>query len=125
MTETKIVEDVTITGNAQDGYSVSHYEYQQGKGRDCGLNVDGPTGMGIDEAREYAEALNSEYVTTEQLMICGSKIQLDKSGVGHCWVAADGDCPASIQEEIAGEIIDGGNDDCDDYVASNGVHYRW
>lgn len=65
-------------------------------------------------------------MTTEQITINGIAIQHDKSGVGNCWVAADNDnCPPSIAEEIAAEIIDGGNDDCDDYVAINGLHYRW
>jgi hypothetical protein len=65
-------------------------------------------------------------VSDEQVEVCSTPIQYDKSGVGHCWVAAtEADCPASIQEEIAGEIIDGKMDNCDDYVASNGIHYRW
>lgn len=65
-------------------------------------------------------------MTTEQVKINGIKIQYDKSGVGHCWLpATEIDCPPDIQEEIAAEIIDGGVTDCDDYVASDGVHYRW
>lgn len=67
-----------------------------------------------------------EMTTETQITVCGCEIEYDKSGVGHCWVAADAiDCPADIQEEIAGEIIDGKNDECADFVASNGVHYRW
>lgn len=63
---------------------------------------------------------------TEQITVCGNSIQYDKSGAGHCWVAAEEiDCPPSIQEEIACEIIDGGKDNCDDFTASNGIHYRW
>jgi hypothetical protein len=51
-------------------------------------------------------------------------IQLDHSGgQGHCWRAADP--PVTIREEIAAEIIDGGRETCNDYVASNGQHYRW
>jgi ferredoxin-thioredoxin reductase catalytic subunit len=57
-------------------------------------------------------------------VVCGCAIQIDRSGVGHCWVAAD-EIPESIREEIAAEIIDGGNESCDDYIASNGQHYRW
>jgi hypothetical protein len=59
--------------------------------------------------------------------VAGKQIQFDRSGgQGHCWIAADGDnCPPSTQEEIAAEIIDGKQDTCDDYVASNGQHYRW
>ena len=30
-----------------------------------------------------------------------------------------------IAEEIAAEIIDGGQEACEDYLASNGQHYRW
>lgn len=63
---------------------------------------------------------------TETTLVCGSQVQIDRSGVGHCWVdiAAD-DLPASIREEIECEMIDGGQEECDDYVASNGMHYRW
>jgi hypothetical protein len=59
-------------------------------------------------------------------LVCGCQVQVDRSGVGHCWVSADADSlPASIREEIEGEIIDGGRSECPDYVASNGLHYRW
>jgi hypothetical protein len=34
-------------------------------------------------------------------------------------------CPANIVNEIEAEIIDGEKESCDDYVASNGRHYRW
>jgi hypothetical protein len=65
-------------------------------------------------------------MTTNQIEVCECEIQYDKSGVGHCWVAADSmNCPADIQEEIAGEIIDGKQDTCSDFVGSNGQHYRW
>lgn len=65
-------------------------------------------------------------MTSEQITINGISIQHDKSGVGHCWVAADSDnCPPNIAEEIAAEIIDGKVEDTEDYVASNGLHYRW
>ena len=52
-------------------------------------------------------------------------VQVDRSGVGHCWqrVWAD-DLPADVAEEIAAEIADGQHN-CDDYVAGNGMHYRW
>ncbi len=76
-----------------------------------------------EEALEAVLALIAE---TSQVEVCGNAIEYDKSGVGHCWVAAQLiDCPASIQEEIACEIIDGGVDTCDSYRASNGVFYRW
>lgn len=59
-------------------------------------------------------------------LVCGCQVQVDHSGVGHCWrdVTAD-DLPANIRQEIECEIIDGGREECDDYVASNGLHYRW
>lgn len=64
--------------------------------------------------------------TATEIRIEGIAIQYDKSGVGHCWVAAtEIDCPPSIQEEIAAEIIDGKQASCEEYVASNGVCYRW
>jgi hypothetical protein len=64
--------------------------------------------------------------TNEAVTVCGCEIHVDKSGVGHCWApATEYDCPANIQEEIAAKILDGRHDDCDAYVASNGMFYRW
>jgi len=58
--------------------------------------------------------------------ICGKAIQHDNSGVGHNWRTVDAnDLPANIVEEIAAEIIDGKQETCPDYVATNGLHYRW
>ena len=58
--------------------------------------------------------------------VCGNQVQIDNSGVGHNWRNIDAsDIPANIREELEGEMIDGGKDECDDYVASNGCHYRW
>lgn len=52
--------------------------------------------------------------------------QIDRSGVGHNWQTIDhDDIPANIVEEIEGEIIDGKQGSCADFVASNGMHYRW
>lgn len=63
---------------------------------------------------------------TTETTVCGYQIQHDNSGVGHNWRMIDAsDIPASIREEIAAEIIDGGKDVCADFVASNGLHYRW
>lgn len=65
-------------------------------------------------------------MTSEQITINGIEISYDKSGVGHCWIPATEDnCPGDIHEEIAGEIIDGERESCDDFVGSNGQHYRW
>lgn len=61
-----------------------------------------------------------------ETLVCGNQVQVDKSGVGHCWVDVDADeIPANIREEIEGEMIDGGKDECKKFVASNGLHYRW
>lgn len=63
--------------------------------------------------------------TTNDNLICGCKVQHDNSGVGHNWRTVDAsDLPSSIREEIETEIAEG-NEDCKDYVASNGLHYRW
>jgi hypothetical protein len=62
----------------------------------------------------------------DETLVCGCQVQCDWSGVGHCWrnvTAAE--IPAGIRQEIEGEIIDGGREECDDFVASNGLHYRW
>ena len=66
-------------------------------------------------------------MTSETKTVCGNQIQIDRSnGHGHCWLAVDReDLPASIVEEIESAVIDGGRESCDDYVASNGQHYRW
>ena len=62
----------------------------------------------------------------DETTVCGNKVQHDNSGVGHNWrdIAAS-DIPANIREEIEGEMIDGKKDECEDFVASNGLHYRW
>jgi hypothetical protein len=65
-------------------------------------------------------------MTTSDTTICGKTIKCDASGKGHAWrTIAREDIPAAIVEEIEGEIIDGGNEECTDYIASNGMHYRW
>lgn len=64
-------------------------------------------------------------MNSESELICGNQIQIDRSGQGHAWQNIDAsDIPASVREEIEGEIC-AGNDDCDGFVASNGQHYRW
>lgn len=64
---------------------------------------------------------------TEETLVCGCQIQIDRSGgQGHCWWDIDAeDIPASIREEIEGEIIDGGKDECEGFRGSNGQWYRW
>lgn len=61
-----------------------------------------------------------------ETLVCGCQIQIDNSGVGHNWRNIDADdLGAGLCDEIAAEIIDGGKDTCDLYVATNGQHYRW
>lgn len=58
--------------------------------------------------------------------ICGKTIKHDNSGIGNNWRTIDADdLPANIAEDIAAEILDGKQETCSDYVASNGLHYRW
>jgi hypothetical protein len=59
--------------------------------------------------------------------VCGKTIMIDRSyGEGHCWrTVSAGFIPYDIIEEIEGEILDGDMDTCEDFVASNGHHYRW
>lgn len=60
-----------------------------------------------------------------QVSVVGYEIEIDNSGVGHNWQPAElADCPASIQEEIAAEIIDGKRTS-GEYKATNGIMYRW
>jgi hypothetical protein len=56
--------------------------------------------------------------------VLSKTVQIDRSGgQGHCWRIAD--VSGDIAEEIAAEMLDGGKEECDDYIASNGCHYRW
>lgn len=59
----------------------------------------------------------------EGLKIDGHTIQHDASGQGHAWknIPSD-DVPASIQEELAGEIMDGGR--IGEMIIAGGEHYR-
>lgn len=64
--------------------------------------------------------------TENESLICGNQIQIDRSGQGHNWKDIDAqDIPATVREDIECEIIDGKKDECADFVASNGQHYRW
>lgn len=59
-------------------------------------------------------------------IVAGCTVQYDPSGQGHAWRAITRDtAPEPIRVEIECEILDGGRESCDDYVASNGLHYRW
>lgn len=63
---------------------------------------------------------------TTETTICGKTIKHDNSGIGHNWRIIDAnEIPADIREEIEGEMIDGKNSKCEDFVGSNGLHYRW
>jgi hypothetical protein len=76
--------------------------------------------------REQAAADDDEALAVAGL-VCGRNVEEDASGgQGHCWRLVRGDeMPASIRAEIEAEMIDGGVDSSDDYMASNGCHYRW
>jgi hypothetical protein len=57
-------------------------------------------------------------------VVLGREVYVDESGGhGHCW--CNRSVPVDVAVEIECEIIDGGNETCDDYTASNGCHYRW
>lgn len=59
-------------------------------------------------------------------LINGNQIQIDRSGQGHNWRDIDAqDIPASVREEIEGEMVDGGKNEIGCFIASNGQHYRW
>jgi hypothetical protein len=79
---------------------------------------------GIPTAKGMTMTTN-EY-PTETDYVAGMPIEHDNSGVGHNWrrISRD-DIPADVAEEIEGEIIDGKRETCDDFLASNGLHYRW
>jgi hypothetical protein len=54
------------------------------------------------------------------------KIYIDHSGIGNHWQLIErGEIPLDILNEIESEIIDGGIDECQSYIASNGLHYKW
>ena len=57
--------------------------------------------------------------------VWGVQVQHDGSGVGHNWRNIDAsDIPADIRAEIEA-AMDDPNADEHNYVASNGLHYRW
>jgi hypothetical protein len=64
-------------------------------------------------------------MTTDETLVCGCRVQVDRSGVGHCWVdvAAD-DLPGQVREEIEGEILDHRREE-GQMTGPNGLHYRW
>ena len=75
---------------------------------------------------DLAEALDDVEAEDTDTLVCGHQIQRDDSGVGHCWRNIDRESiSADVVLEIEAEIIDGGKDSCDDFVGSNGQHYRW
>lgn len=65
-------------------------------------------------------------MTTTTYTICGRTIEADLSGIGQGWrVCGQYDIPANIVTEIECEMLDGGRETCDRFVASNGIAYRW
>lgn len=78
----------------------------------------------VRDGYQIIEYPGDGYAARERMKIEGKLVE--SSGQGHAWQTADeGNCPTDIQAEIAAEIIDGGQGECMDYVASNGLHYRW
>jgi len=91
-----------------------------------GWRIDAEEGHAYPPTREQAAADDDEALAVAGL-VCGRNVEEDASGgQGHCWRLVRGDeMPASIRAEIEAEMIDGGVDSSDDYMASNGCHYRW
>ena len=91
--------------------------------------VDGLIDVWFYDTTDMAASGTMEWrlkVTLQGGLVYGKQVQIDLSGVGHNWVDAGPDeLPASIREEIECEMIDGKKEECDEYVASNGLHYRW
>lgn len=84
-----------------------------------------PEQDGLSEEQQQSVVDYCRDVSGKRSTIDGHEIMHDESnGQGHKWVRAY-NVPPNVIEEIAAEIIDGKNIDCDDYVASNGCHYRW
>lgn len=83
--------------------------------------------MGLANNKKGNEMKNRKNEMSEiETTVCGNNVQYDNSGVGHNFRNIDAsDIPANILLEIEGEMIDGGMDTCEDFVASNGCHYRW
>jgi hypothetical protein len=62
----------------------------------------------------------------DEMILADRAVQIDLSGQGHAWRTPTADeLGADVRLEIEAEILDGGRDTCEDYVASNGLHYRW
>jgi hypothetical protein len=81
---------------------------------------------GREAAREVISAADDEALAAAGL-VCDRTVEEDASGgQGHCWriVRAD-ELPANILAEIEAEMTAGGTASTDDYMASNGCHYRW
>ena len=72
------------------------------------------------------DAWEKAFFEDEGSLVCGCQVQVDLSGVGHNWVNEDAwDLNPDVLMQIECEIIDGGRDECGDFVALNGLHYRW
>lgn len=62
----------------------------------------------------------------DENLVCGSQVQTDNSYVGHNWKNINAeDIPTMILMEIIGEMLDGGRETCEKFIASNGQHYAW
>jgi hypothetical protein len=100
-------------------------ETDQAAARELADSGDTHTVAVLDDGRRIECQDDGTWQIESDLIICGRYIQHDPSGQGHSWLYIDvRDVPASVVEEIAAEIAEG-NDECDEYTATNGQHYRW
>jgi len=117
------------------GATITTLQIGQRQGDEWAM-VDGDDEEGADLLAEFFDAHGTDdelfvYDDDEALaaagLVCDRNIEEDLSGgQGHNWKLVRGDeLPPSIREEIEAEIMDGKRDSTDDYMASNGVHYRW
>lgn len=67
----------------------------------------------------------TDYDLDEPAEIMGVAIYIDRSGVGHSWHRATKFEAVCVEDEIAGEMVEGGRVRCSQYRASNGCYYRW
>jgi hypothetical protein len=99
-------------------------------GWECIGTVDAETEeQALSLGQDMADSDDAEVIDIEvepYSMVLGRQVQIDRSGVGHCWCDADDiDLNADIRQEIECEIEDGKRDECDGWRASNGLIYRW
>lgn len=125
------IPDITYTAAQGLGYRCTHTTADTGylAGGDLrAYRLVGPDGQLVEPWmtwRTARQAWASALPVIASAIVLGRLVRVDRSGGhGHCWRVAY-DLWADVREEIAAEIIDGGKEECADYVASDGEHYRW